>query len=78
MHPPSPIPSKNWWKDRAITSGFIVVGLCDAPSDIPMTTECTTIPTSKTCNIDNLFIQNWKKRKKTISSLQTGTKNIKV
>lgn len=68
MHPPSPMPSKNWWKDRAIISGFIVSGLCDAPSDIPMITECTTIPNSRTCTAGRSIRMNvvriYKKRRK--------------
>lgn len=78
MHPPRPIPSKNWWKDKAISSGFIVAGLCDAPSDIPMTTECTTIPNSKTYSTAKRTLQNWKKRRKKTVCSMTGTKNIKV
>ena len=50
MHPPRPIPSKNWWKQRAATKGLMVHGLCEAPMDSPITTEWTTIPTSNTCN----------------------------
>ena len=51
MQLPSPMPSKNWWKVRAATRGLIVWGLSDAPNDIPMITECATIPNSKTCVI---------------------------
>lgn len=49
MHPPSPVPSKNWWKLSAATRGFIVLALSEAPKDIPMITEWITIPNSKTC-----------------------------
>ena len=48
MHPPRPMPSKNWWKDNAATRGLIVFGLSEAPKEIPIITEWTTIPNSKT------------------------------
>lgn len=50
MHPPRPMPSKNWWKVRAAINGFIVLGLCEAPNAIPIITEWTIIPNSNTCN----------------------------
>jgi len=50
MEPPSPMPSKNWWKVKAAIRGLIVLGLSDAPREIPIITECTTIPNSSTCN----------------------------
>jgi hypothetical protein len=46
MHPPRAKPSKNWWKESAATSGLIVQGLRETPSDRPMMTECDTIPIS--------------------------------
>jgi hypothetical protein len=46
MQPPRAKPSKNWWKESAATSGLIVQGLLDTPSDRPMMTECDTIPIS--------------------------------
>jgi hypothetical protein len=46
MHPPRAKPSKNWWNESAATSGLIVQGLRDTPSDSPMITECDTIPIS--------------------------------
>jgi len=39
MQPPSPMPSKNWWKDKATMRGFIVFGLPEAPRDIPIIIE---------------------------------------
>ena len=48
MHPPRPKPSKNWWKVNAATRGLIVFGLSEAPREMPIITECTTIPNSKT------------------------------
>lgn len=48
MQPPSPMPSNIWWKLRATTSGLMVSGFCDAPREMPMITECTTIPSSRT------------------------------
>jgi hypothetical protein len=48
MHPPRLIPSKNWWNVSAATSGLMVLGLSDVPRDIPMITECTMIPSSRT------------------------------
>ena len=59
MHPPRPIPSKSWWKHIAITSGLIMHGLCEAPNESPITTECTTIPTSKTCIQYKHFVYCW-------------------
>jgi len=44
------MPSKNWWKVKAAIRGLIVLGFSDAPSEIPIITECTTIPNSNTCN----------------------------
>lgn len=55
MQPPRPMPSKNWWKLRAPTSGLIVDSLSDAPSETPMITECTRIPSSRTCTITILL-----------------------
>ncbi|KAJ0590659.1 hypothetical protein HanIR_Chr04g0199951 [Helianthus annuus] len=57
MHPPRPIPSKNWWKVNATTSGLMVFGLSDAPKDNPITTECTIIPSSNTCNGKFIYIR---------------------
>lgn len=48
MHPPRPKPSKNWWKVNAATRGLIVFGLSEAPREMPIIMECTTIPNSKT------------------------------
>jgi len=48
MQPPRPRPSKHWWNIKAAKRALAVSGLCDAPSDIPITTECTIIPTSNT------------------------------
>lgn len=48
MHPPSPIPSKNWWKLRAPTRGLMVEELSDAPKEMPIITECTRMPSSNT------------------------------
>jgi len=49
MQPPRPIPSKNWWKQSAAMRGLIVSRFEDVPNDIPIITECTTIPISSTC-----------------------------
>jgi hypothetical protein len=43
------MPSKNWWKLRAPTRGLMVDGRREAPRDTPMITECTRIPSSRTC-----------------------------
>lgn len=48
MQPPRPMPSNNWWKVSAATRGLIVLGLIEAPKEIPIITECTTIPSSNT------------------------------
>ena len=66
MQPPRPMPSKNWWKLRAPTRGLIVDGLSDAPRDTPMITECTRIPSSRTCTATDLtdgylLIPSWSK-----------------
>lgn len=53
MHPPRPIPSKKWWKLNATTSGLMVFGLSEAPKDTPIITECTIIPSSRTCSNRN-------------------------
>lgn len=49
MQPPRPIPSKNWWKVNATTSGLMVFGFSEAPKDSPIITECTIMPSSNTC-----------------------------
>uniref|UniRef100_A0A0E0NZ95 Secreted protein n=1 Tax=Oryza rufipogon TaxID=4529 RepID=A0A0E0NZ95_ORYRU len=51
MQPPRPIPSNIWWKHIAATSGRMVHTFCDAPMPRPITTECTTMPISRTCSI---------------------------
>ena len=53
MQLPSPMPSKNWWKVSAATSGLIVLGLSEAPKEIPIITEWTIIPNSNTCVTDS-------------------------
>jgi len=58
MHPPSPMPSKNWWKLKAVIRGLIVFGLLEAPSDTPIITEWTRIPNSKICTTLCLCIQS--------------------
>ncbi|RWV99122.1 hypothetical protein GW17_00037987 [Ensete ventricosum] len=47
MHPPKAKPSKNWWKERAATSGLMVQGLRETPSERPMITEWEMIPSSR-------------------------------
>lgn len=39
MQPPSPIPSKNWWNDKATNKGLIVSGVSEVPKDNPIMTE---------------------------------------
>jgi hypothetical protein len=61
---PSPMPSKNWWKVNAATSGLMVLGLSEAPTEIPIITEWTIIPNSNTYNENKtIFHQNWYKPK---------------
>lgn len=48
MHPPSPMPSKNWWNDKAASRDFMVEMFCEAPNERPMITEWTIIPSSNT------------------------------
>jgi hypothetical protein len=48
MQPPSPTPSKNWWKDKATRRGLIVATFLEAPKSTPIITEWKTIPNSKT------------------------------
>lgn len=48
MQPPRPRPSKHWWNIKAIKRAFAASGLCEAPSEIPIITECTIIPNSNT------------------------------
>jgi len=55
IEPPKPMPSKNWWKLRAPTRGLMVDDLTDAPKDTPIITECTKIPSSRTCMMWNLL-----------------------
>jgi hypothetical protein len=53
MQPPRPMPSNIWWKLKATTRGLMVLGSFDAPREMPMITECTTIPSSKTYTINH-------------------------
>ena len=77
MQPPSPMPSKNWWKVRAATSGLIVSGLSDAPKEIPIMTECTTIPNSKTCQYKNYNYKNIKTNQNVAFSYKSFSKSEK-
>ena len=54
MQPPRPMPSNIWWKLKATTRGLMVLGSSDAPREMPMITECTRIPSSRTCTATNL------------------------
>ena len=74
MQPPSPTPSKNWWKDKATRRGLIVVTLWEAPISTPIITEWKTIPDSSTLKKTKTKKQKTKnKTKKKIK--KTKTKN---
>ena len=78
MQPPSPTPSKNWWKDKATRRGLIVATLWEAPISTPIITEWKTIPDSSTLKKTKTKKQKTKnKKQKTKQKNNNNKKNKK-